>query len=339
MPVWLKEKLLLKELIQKNWFARKDRQTRSSADALHRAPSVTCSLGLLPSPFRSAAVLCLDGVGEWATTSAWLGRDNSLTPLWEIRFPHSLGLLYSAFTYYTGFKVNSGEYKVMGLAPYGEPRFVQAIYDNLLDLKPDGTFRMNMDYFDYCAGLHMTSRRFDALFGGAPRNPESKLTQREMDLARSVQDVTEEVMLRLARTLHNETGATISASLEVWPSTVSATVVCCAKAPMIASGSNRRRATPAAPSAQRCRPGTSTRINLAPSWKRPTQCGARTWVPRTAMTRSSVSCAASRRHTCVSTTRRCTLVSPGARAGKSRRLVSGANGIRSQGPRGAQHHW
>jgi carbamoyltransferase len=149
----------------------------------------------------------MDGVGEWATTSAWLGQGNELTPLWEIAFPHSLGLLYSAFTYYTGFKVNSGEYKVMGLAPYGTPTYVQNIYDHLLDLKPDGTFRLNMEYFGYCTGLTMTTRRFDALFGGPPRRPETPLTQREMDLARSIQEVTEEVMLRLSRTLHRETGA------------------------------------------------------------------------------------------------------------------------------------
>src|SRR6202008_1245387 len=151
--------------------------------------------------------LCLDGVGESATTSAWLGHDNQLTPLWDIPFPHSLGLLYSAFTYYTGFKVNSGEYKVMGLAPYGKPTYVQTIYDHLLDLKPDGTFRLNMDYFNYCTGLTMTNRRFDALFGGPPRTPETHLPQRDMDLARSVQEVTEEVMLRLPRTLHRDTGA------------------------------------------------------------------------------------------------------------------------------------
>jgi carbamoyltransferase len=149
----------------------------------------------------------MDGVGEWATTSAWLGEGKELTPLWEIPFPHSLGLLYSAFTYYTGFKVNSGEYKVMGLAPYGEPKYVQAIYEHLLDLKPDGTFRLNMDYFNYATGLTMTNRRFDDVFGGPPREAETKLTQREMDLARSIQDVTEEVMLRLSRTLHRETGA------------------------------------------------------------------------------------------------------------------------------------
>src|SRR5439155_10484947 len=135
----------------------------------------------------TAAVLCMDGVGEWATTSAWLGQDHHLTPLWDISFPHSLGLLYSAFTYYTGFKVNSGEYKVMGLAPYGEPKYVKAIYDHLLDLKPDGTFRLNMDYFNYPTELTMTNRRFDSVFGGPPRVPETRLTQREMDLARSIQ--------------------------------------------------------------------------------------------------------------------------------------------------------
>ena len=159
------------------------------------------------SPYDSAAVLCMDGVGEWATTSAWLGEGNRLTPLWEIPFPHSLGLLYSAFTYYTGFKVNSGEYKVMGLAPYGEPKYVKAIYEHLIDVKPDGTFRLNVEYFNYCTGLTMTGRKFDEVFGGPPRKPESKLTQREMDLARSIQEVTEEVMLRLSRTLHRETAA------------------------------------------------------------------------------------------------------------------------------------
>ena len=148
----------------------------------------------------------MDGVGEWATTSAWHGEGNSLTPLWEIHFPHSLGLLYSAFTYYTGFKVNSGEYKVMGLAPYGKPKYVKKIYDNLIDIKEDGSFRLKIDYFNYCTGLTMTNGKFDELFGGPPRKPESSLTQREMDLACSVQEVTEEVMLRLVRSLHRETG-------------------------------------------------------------------------------------------------------------------------------------
>jgi carbamoyltransferase len=209
MPVWLKEKLMLKDLLQKELMACGKGFERKSLPPLlfgehHESHAASA---FFASPFDKAAVLCMDGVGEWATTSAWIGQDNGLTPLWEIHFPHSIGLLYSAFTYYTGFKVNSGEYKVMGLAPYGRPTYVKAIYEHLLDLKPDGTFRMNMDYFDYCTGLRMTGQKFDALFGGPPREPESPLTQREMDLARSVQEVTEEVMLRLSRSLHRETGA------------------------------------------------------------------------------------------------------------------------------------
>jgi carbamoyltransferase len=159
-----------------------------------------------PSPFDRAAVLCLDGVGEWATTSLWLGEDNRLTAQWEIDFPHSLGLLYSAFTYYTGFKVNSGEYKLMGLAPYGEPKYADRIMTHLLDLKADGSFRLNSDYFNYATGLTMTSAKFDELFGAPPREPESPLTQREMDLASSIQAVTEEVVIRLARTARKELG-------------------------------------------------------------------------------------------------------------------------------------
>src|SRR5881628_1111459 len=210
MPVWLKEKLFLKTLLQKALTALAGSSIKKAAlpplvfGEHHESHAASA---FYPSPFESAAVLCMDGVGEWATTSAWLGEGKELTSLWEIPFPHSLGLLYSAFTYYTGFKVNSGEYKVMGLAPYGQPKYVQPIYDHLLDLKPDGTFRLNMDYFNYCTGLTMTSRRFDTVFGGPPREPETLLTQRDMDLARSIQDVTEEVMLRLARTLHRETGA------------------------------------------------------------------------------------------------------------------------------------
>jgi carbamoyltransferase len=157
-----------------------------------------------PSPFERAAVLCLDGVGEWTTASVWLGEGNQLTPRWEIHFPHSLGLLYSAFTYYTGFKVNSGEYKLMGLAPYGEPKFVDVILSKVIDLKEDGTFRLNMNYFNYATGLTMTNHRFDALFGRPPRKPDEPLTQREMDIARSIQDVTEQVVLRLARTVYKE---------------------------------------------------------------------------------------------------------------------------------------
>ena len=208
MPVWLKEKLLLKQLLQKeirrvSETAKSDRQPPLLFGEHHESHAASA---FYPSPYPSAAVLCLDGVGEWATTSSWVGKDNKLTPLWEIPFPHSIGLLYSVFTYYTGFKVNSGEYKVMGLAPYGKPTYVQTIYDELIDIKPDGTFRLNMDYFDYCTGLKMTNSRFEKLFGGPAREPETPLTQREMDLARSIQVVTEEITLRLARTMHAETG-------------------------------------------------------------------------------------------------------------------------------------
>jgi carbamoyltransferase len=205
MPVWLKEKLYLKSLLKRELAEVGD----CNSDALpplrftehHQAHAASA---FFPSPFERAGVLCLDGVGEWATTSVWLGDGNHLTPQWEIDFPHSLGLLYSAFTYYTGFKVNSGEYKLMGLAPYGEPKYSKLILNELIDIKPDGTFRLNMEYFNYATGLTMTNRRFDALFGGPPRKPEAPLTQREMDLAASIQQVTEEVMLRLARTVHRE---------------------------------------------------------------------------------------------------------------------------------------
>jgi carbamoyltransferase len=209
MPVWLKEKMLLKTVIQDELVSLDGIKAKGDLSPVlfgehHESHAASA---FYPSPFKSAAVLCMDGVGEWATTSTWLGEDNNLKPLWEIHFPHSIGLLYSAFTYYTGFRVNSGEYKVMGLAPYGQPKYVQAIYDNLIDLKADGTFRLNMRYFNYCTGLTMTNGKFDELFGGPPRKPESLLTQRDMDLARSIQEVTEEAMLRLARTLHKETGA------------------------------------------------------------------------------------------------------------------------------------
>ncbi len=207
IPLWLKEKLFLKNLIRKELGLLAELNPQDVPPLLfpehHQSHAAAA---FFPSPFNEAAVLCMDGVGEWATTSAWLGRGNCLDPLWELPFPHSLGLLYSAFTSYAGFKVNSGEYKVMGLAPYGQPDYVHLIYDHLIDLKPDGTFRLNMEYFNYCAGLTMTSSRFHDLFGGPPRTAESALSQRDMNLARSIQDVTEEVMVRLARTMHRETG-------------------------------------------------------------------------------------------------------------------------------------
>src|SRR5256886_16532261 len=206
MPLWLKEKLFLKKLLvdQFREFEPAGIMPPILFGEHHESHAASA---FYPSPYEEAAVLCLDGVGEWATTTAWTGKGNRLIPLWEIPFPHSIGLLYSAFTYHTGFKVNSGEYKVMGLAPYGQPKYVQKIYDHVIDLKPDGTFRLNMDYFDYCTGLAMTNRRFDQLFGAPPRKPQTRMTQREKDMARAIQDVTEEVILRLGRTLHRETGA------------------------------------------------------------------------------------------------------------------------------------
>jgi carbamoyltransferase len=207
MPVWLKEKLFLKDLLRKSLAELGGIEVGKLPPLLftqhHQAHAASA---FFPSPFERAAVLCMDGVGEWATTSLWVGEGNRLTPHWEIQFPHSLGLLYSAFTYFCGFKVNSGEYKLMGLAPYGEPRYKDLILERLLALKEDGTFRMDMRYFNYANGLTMTNQRFAKLFGGPPRRPESPVTQREMDLATSIQAVTEEVVLRLGRTVHRETG-------------------------------------------------------------------------------------------------------------------------------------
>lgn len=207
IPVWLREKLFLKDLLRrelKRWGPRYPWEERLLFGEHHLSHAASA---FYPSPFEKAAILTLDGVGEWTTTSLAQGEGNRIQILREIHFPHSIGLLYSAFTYYTGFKVNSGEYKVMGLAPYGEPRYAQAILDDLIDLKPDGTFRLDLDYFDYCTGLTMTNRRFDERFGGPPRKPSEPLTQRHMDLAASVQAVTEEAMLRLTRSVARETGA------------------------------------------------------------------------------------------------------------------------------------
>jgi carbamoyltransferase len=206
MPVWLKEKLFQKRLLGehlKELGAGKDVEKRLLFTEHHQSHAASA---FYPSPFEEAAVLTIDGVGEWATTSVGVGRGRELQMLKELHFPHSLGLLYSAFTYYTGFKVNSGEYKVMGLAPYGEPKYAQLIFDHVLDLKADGTFRLNQDYFDYCTGLTMTNGAFDQLFGGPARKPEERVRQRDMDLAASIQQVTEEVMLRLTRSLARETG-------------------------------------------------------------------------------------------------------------------------------------
>ncbi len=205
MPIWLKEKLFLKRTLKKELMALSHLEEKQLPTLLftehHQAHAASA---FYPSPFEKAVVLCLDGVGEWATSSVWLGEGAQLTPQWSINFPHSLGLLYSAFTYYAGFKVNSGEYKLMGLAPYGEPQYVDLILKHLIDVKEDGTFRLDMRYFNYATGLTMTNRRFDRLFGGPPRQSESEVTQKEMDLARSIQVVTEEIILKLVKTIHRE---------------------------------------------------------------------------------------------------------------------------------------
>ncbi len=211
MQVWLKEKLFLKSEIKKQFMAlQKELVTNEkpkipkllfSEHHLSHAASA-----FYPSPFEESIILCMDGVGEWATTSAWIGKSNEIKPLWEISFPHSLGLIYSAFTYYCGFKVNSGEYKLMGLAPYGEPKFVKKIKDNLIEIQDDGTFRLDISFFKFHRGFRMTSSKFHKLFGAPPRNSEKDLTQFHMDLAASIQVVTEEIVIKLAKTLKKETG-------------------------------------------------------------------------------------------------------------------------------------
>lgn len=206
IPVWLREKLFLKDLLIKELKAHAsdvDWGTKLKFSEHHLSHAASA---FFPSPFEEAAVLTMDGVGEWATTSLAIGQGSSLEVIKEIHFPHSLGLLYSAFTYYTGFKVNSGEYKVMGLAPYGEPKYVKQIFDHLVDLKPDGSFRLDQSYFNYCTGLTMTGQKFHNLFGGPPRKASEPLTQHHMDLAASVQAATEEIVLRLSRSIREETG-------------------------------------------------------------------------------------------------------------------------------------
>ncbi|MDX1537094.1 carbamoyltransferase [Arsukibacterium sp.] len=208
MPVWLKEKLYLKTVLRRELRALAGLDNKTTLPKLlfsqhHQAHAASA---FYPSPYQQAAVICLDGVGEWATSTIWHGKDNHLTPLFELQFPHSLGLLYSAFTYYCGFKVNSGEYKLMGLAPYGEPRFVETIYRELIDVKADGSFSLNMAYFDYPVGSRMTNRKFEQLFGAPPLNPDEAPGQLYLDIACSVQQVTEEIVLKIARHAHSLTG-------------------------------------------------------------------------------------------------------------------------------------
>ena len=209
IPIWLKEKLFQKSLIikeLKNIFGKKinwQKKLLFTEHHLSHAASAFC-----PSEFENAAILTMDGVGEWATTSYGVGNKNKIKILKEINFPHSLGLLYSAFTYYVGFKVNSGEYKLMGLAPYGNPTFVDIIKKNLIDIKDDGSFKLNMKYFDYCVGLTMTNQNFNLLFAGTPREPEAQITQRHMNIAASIQKITEEIIIKVAKNIKLETGMT-----------------------------------------------------------------------------------------------------------------------------------
>ena len=199
IPIWIKKKLWIKEIIKKE-LNYEGKILFPEHHASHAASA------FFASPFQEAAFLTMDGVGEWATTSYGIGKGNKMQMIADIKFPHSLGLLYSAITYYTGFRVNSGEYKVMGLAPYGVARYKDLIYKHLINVKTDGSFKMNMDYFDYNVGLRMTNNRFNNLFGGPPREPESDLTQKEMDIARSVQEVTEEIVIKIAKHVKKETG-------------------------------------------------------------------------------------------------------------------------------------
>ena len=211
MQVWLKEKLFLKSQLKKQFISLQRDLVGSNKTFVpqimftehHQAHAASA---FYPSPFNEAVILCMDGVGEWATTSAWIGKDKKISPLWEISFPHSLGLLYSAFTYYCGFKVNSGEYKLMGLAPYGSPIFAEKIKNNLIDIKEDGTFKLDMSFFKYHRGFRMTSNKFHKLFGSLPRSSEAELTQFHMDIAASVQAVTEEIVVKLSKSLRKETG-------------------------------------------------------------------------------------------------------------------------------------
>ncbi len=211
MQVWVKEKLFLKSELKKQFKKLQKDITNQESIKLpvflfsehHQAHAASA---FYPSPFDEALILCMDGVGEWATTSAWIGKNNKINPIWEISFPHSLGLLYSAFTYYCGFKVNSGEYKLMGLAPYGKPIYLDLIKNNLIDIKDDGTFRLDMTFFKYHRGFRMTSHKFHNLFGRGPRTSESEITQFHMDLAASIQKITEEIVLKIAKSLTIETG-------------------------------------------------------------------------------------------------------------------------------------
>lgn len=256
MPLWIAEKLFQKKLLKEE-LAKIDPHLADPKKLLFTEHHFShAASAFYPSPFEQAAVLTIDGVGEWATTSVGIGRQNHLSITKEIHFPHSLGLLYAAFTYYTGFKINADEYKVMGLAPYGEPRFVRTIFDNLVDLHHDGSFRLEMKYFDYCTGLVMTNEHFDLLFGGPARREEEPLTRRHMDVAASIQAVTEEIMLRLPVPWPRKRALRTSVLPAVSRSTAWRMEKYCAKACLKISGFNLPPATQV--------------VRWAPLWRRTT---------------------------------------------------------------------
>ena len=278
IPVWIKEKLFQKPNLEKALaaFAPSGKAAGKLLFAEHHQSHAASAF--FPSPFEEAVVLTMDGVGEWATTSVSIGRGNTLEPMREIHWPHSVGLLYSAFTYYTGFKVNSGEYKVMGLAPYGEPKYAQLILDNVIDLKEDGSFWLDQSYFNYATGLTMTSRKFHDLFGGPPRDPETWLTQRADGPGRlGAEGHRGDHAAPDAQPGQDVRHQRICALPAAWRSTASATARCCATARSSASGYSRRRVMPAARSARRWPPTTALRIARATSTARSTACRAPFW--------------------------------------------------------------
>ena len=249
MPGWLRERLHVSAAVRRHLRGYRGRIAYTEHHESHAASA------FYPSPFDSAAVLTLDGVGEWATATVGVGRRNRIELRSELRFPHSPGLLYSAFTSFCGFRVNDGEYKLMGLAPYGEPRFAEIILEKIVDLRDDGSFRLDQTYFDYCGGRRMTSSRFAGLFGGPARSPESEITQREMDLAASVQCVVEEIVLRMARHIRATTGESRLCWRAAWPSTASPTAGCCGRDRSTTSGFNPLRAMREAHWGPPCSPG------------------------------------------------------------------------------------
>ena len=241
MQSWIKDKLFQKQAICRLLSETLDKEVKWSDRLLFSGHHLShAASAFFPSPYKTAAILTIDGVGEWTTTSIAIGKSNNIDVIREMKFPHSLGLLYSAFTYYVGFKVNSGEYKLMGLAPYGTPKYVDLIYENLIDVKDDGSFQLDMRYFDFATGFTMTNNKFERLFGGVRRNPEAKITQKHMDLAASIQKVTEQIILKIGKKIALDTKEKIYVWLAALHLIVLRTGFCCVKRFLKTSGCNRR---------------------------------------------------------------------------------------------------